>query len=184
MDYNELYECLRKEKYGEQLQSLPKTFINDVSLFLKEQRSQLAGTTELFSEDILKLKKQFENALSLFRELMRLRKRKILNLVFVASETGIMKRDFGIMLDFEQRLFEELVAAVDMGDKTISGLMNGGSLMKQTHLMVITTQPIDAFVDMNGDSIGPFEKGALVNVDAMIADILVKEGRATLVDRS
>lgn len=184
VDYNELYEYLRKEKYGEQLQPLPKQFVHEVSIFFKEQRGHLSGTAELFSDDALRLKKQFENALSLFRELMRLRKRKILNLVFVASETGILKKDFGMMLEFEQHLFEELVKAVEIGDKALALTLNGDSSQIPTTALIIITQPIDAFVDLNGDLVGPFSKGSLVNVDKAVADILSKEGRATLVDSS
>ena len=182
MDYNELYEFLRKEKYGEQLQALPKSFVTDISDFFRDHRAQLAGTTELFSDDIIRLKKQFENSLSLFREIMRIRKRKILNLVFIASETGIMKRDFGIMLEFEQQLFEDLVKAVEAGDRALQVSLNGGAVVKSDTKMVIINQPIDAFVDMNGALIGPFDKGTLVNMDPAIADILVKDGKATLVD--
>src|SRR3989344_1508051 len=109
IDYNELYDYSRKEKYSEQLLPLPKTFILDVAEFFNVRKKSLAASNELFSDEVLKEKKQFENAISLFRELLRLRKRKILNLVFVASETGIMKRDFTTMLAFEQDLFERLV---------------------------------------------------------------------------
>jgi hypothetical protein len=41
---------------------------------------------------------------------------------------------------------------------------------------------VAAFVDMSGGSVGPFEKGVLVNLDAQIADLLIAEGKATVVD--
>jgi DNA replication initiation complex subunit (GINS family) len=182
LDYNELYEYLRKEKYSEPLQALPKTFISDVSAFLNTKRAQLGGLHDLFSEEVLKAKKQFENAVSIFRELMRVRKRKILNLVFVASETGIMKRDFTTLLNFEQDLFEKLVSAVGDSEKELQRLLNGSPVMVQDHKMVLVTTPVAAFVDMSGGSVGPFEKGVLVNLDAQIADLLIAEGKATVVD--
>mgnify|MGYP001569818603 FL=1 len=94
MDYNELYEYLRKEKFSDQLQVLPKNFVDDVSNYLKEKRNQIGDGKDLFSDEMLKLKKQYENAVGIFKEIILRRKKKILNLVFVASETGIMKIDF------------------------------------------------------------------------------------------
>lgn len=182
LDYNELYEYLRKEKYSEPLQAFPKTFISDVAAFLNTKRAQLGGVHDLFSDDVLKAKKQFENAVSIFRELMRVRKKKILNLVFVASETGIMKRDFTTLLNFEQELFERLVLAVGDSEKELQKLLSGAPVIAQDHKMVLVTAPVSAFVDMTGGSVGPFEKGVLVNLDSQIADLLITEGKAVVVD--
>src|SRR3989344_2743518 len=151
MDYNELYEFLRKEKYADPLQALAPSFVEDVSAFLRERRANLADNSDLFSEETLKSKKQFENAISLFRELMRIRKRKILNLVFVASETGIMKRDFSTLLSFEHALFERLVSAVDDADKEMHKVLNGGHIIAASgNTMVLVQQHISAFVDTVG----------------------------------
>lgn len=184
LDYNELYEYLRKEKYGDQLQALPKTFITEVADFLRERRKHFSATPELFSEEALRDKKQFENALSIFRELIRVRKRKLLNLVFVASETGIMKRDFGTMLGFEHDLFERLVMAVDDADKTLQNSLNGAPALAQDQKMVIVTQPIAEFMDLSGNAVGPFSKGTLVNLDSKVADILLSEGKVAVVDEN
>ena len=101
ISYNDVYETLRKERYSEQLQQLPKKFIYEVAGYLKEKREQSQqSSSDMFTEDIAKMKKQLENASSIFMELMLLRKKKLLSLAFVASETGINKRDFDNMLDF------------------------------------------------------------------------------------
>src|SRR4030042_600456 len=106
--YNDIYEAARKERYSEQLQSLPKSFISDFSEYLKEKKNLSMKEDDAFSDVIVKTKKQLENALTLFRELIRRRRKKILNLVAIAAETGISKQDFDNMLDFEKSLFEEL----------------------------------------------------------------------------
>ena len=181
VDYNELYEILRKEKYGEQLQPISKNFISDVAEFLNNRRKEI-NQGDYFSEDILKNKKQLENAISIFRELMRIRKRKILNLVFVASETGIMRKDFSTMLDFEQELFEKLVKGVEEGDKVLKELLNGTNKKDESSKMIIMSQDISEFVDMNGQVVGPFEKGMLINIDKRVAENLVAEGKASYAD--
>jgi len=181
MDYAELYEFLRKEKYSEQLQVLPKNFIEDVSSFLHERRSQIAGGDD-FSEDYFKIKKQFENALSIFRELMRIRKKKLLNLAFAASETGIMKRDFGSLLGFEQELFEKIVSAVGEGEKILQSKLNNTKEKSSEDKMIMVSQPIGEFIDLSGGVVGPFDKGMLINLNSKVADILVSEGKANFVD--
>ncbi len=182
LSYEELYEYLRKEKYGEQLQALPKSFISDVANFFKEQQVSLANNSDVFSDELLRTKKQFENSVSLFREVIRVRKKKILDLVFVASETGIMKRDFSTLLPFEQELFESLVSHVDKAGKEVQNLLNGNKQEKSTNKMILVSQEVGEFVNHNGTTVGPFNKGVLVNLDAPIADILVADGKAQYVD--
>jgi len=184
LEYGDLYEHLRKEKYSEKLQPLPKNFVLDFSGYLKSKRKEISSFEgELFSDDVMKGKKQFENAISIFKELILRRKKKILNLVFIAAETGIMKRDFTDMLSFEQVLFEKLVKAVNEGDKSLEALMNGKSAQdKDENKMIIILEDIENFVDMVGKVVGPFKKGTLVNLDTKVADILVSEKKARLVD--
>ena len=182
MDYNELYEYLRKEKYGELLQALPRNFVAEFSDYLRVKKAQISDASDLFSEESARTKKQFENSLSLFRELMRIRKRKLLNLAFVASETGIMKRDFGTLLTFEQELFEKLVASVDSAEKQLQNLLSGSNNVVASNKMVIVVQPILEFVDLSGIPVGPFDKGALINIDSKVADILLSEGKVMIVD--
>ena len=124
LSYNDLYEHLRKEKYSEHLQNLPKDFVPRFSEYMALTRKKFANIEiNEFAEEILKEKKQYENSMAIFRELMLRRKKKILNLVFIAAETGIMKRDFADMLPFEQALFERLVMAINDADKSLSELL-------------------------------------------------------------
>ena len=92
--YNDIYESLRKEKYSENLQPLGKKFISEVADYLQEKKELADKKEDMFSEAIIKTKKQLENAISIFKELMMRRKKKLLNLAFIARETGISKKDF------------------------------------------------------------------------------------------
>src|SRR3989344_5310323 len=109
MDYNDIYEILRKEKYSEALQNLPKDFINEFKSFIQEKKETTLASEDLFSDSVIKSKKQLENAISIFKEITLRRKKKILELAFIATETGIMKRDFENMLQVEREVFEKLV---------------------------------------------------------------------------
>jgi len=185
ISYNELYEILRKEKYSENLQLLPKGFVEDLAEYLNEKRSQLINGDEMFEDSVLKSKKQLENSIAIFKELILRRKKKILNLVFVAAETGIMKRDYENMLAFEKDVFEKLVRAFEEGDKELARMINegkGGNLSGKNK-MILFTQNVEQFVDMTGNVVGPFSSGSLANLESGVSDILVSAGKAQLVDQ-
>jgi len=183
--YQELYEYLRKEKYSETLQQLPNDFISQVSAFLQEQQTQSNSEEASFLEGIGKNKKQFENSVSLFKELMLRRKKKLLNLVFVATETGIMKRDYENMLSIERDVFDKMVKIFEEADKELSKkLYQEGSHLGGENIMVIFSQDTEQFVDLDGKVIGPFKAGELVYLDKKIAEILVTSGKARIVDAS
>src|SRR3989344_9332631 len=125
LTYNDIYEALRKEKYSEQLQPLPKNFVNEVSSYLSEKKQVAEKKEDMFSDAIIKSKKQFENAISIFKEIILRRKKKLLNLAFIAKETGISKRDFENMLDFEKEMFDIIVKSLEESENKVSELMNG-----------------------------------------------------------
>ncbi len=183
--YNELYELLRKEKYSESLQPLPKKFIEEFKSYLDENKQTDLGKTDLFSDSTVRSKKQLENSVSLFRELILKRKRKLLNLVFVATETGIMKRDYENMLPIEKEVFDNMIKTFEQGDKEVSKILNGKETKKQEkNKMIIFKENIEQFLDHTGNLIGPFKSGELTNLDAEIAKILVQSGKANFVDEN
>ena len=76
--YNDVYEAARKERYSENLQKLSNNFIIDLANYLKEKKEIASKENDVFSEVIVKTKKQLENATTLFKELMLRRRKKIL----------------------------------------------------------------------------------------------------------
>lgn len=181
LSYNDLYETLRKEKYSENLQPLAKNFIQEFSEYVTDKTPVSQGK-DLFSDSAITSKKQLENAISLFKELMLKRKKKILNLVFVATETGIMKRDYENMLDLEKEAFEKLVKTFEESDKEISKILNNKQGKKEKNKMLLFKQDTEQFVDHIGNTIGPFKSGDLANLDSEVANILVSGEKADFVD--
>ena len=180
--YNDLYELLRKEKYSETLQVLPKNFLADFSDFLHDSKND-SQESDLFQEHIAKAKKQLENAISLFKELMLRRKKKLLSLVFIAAETGIMKRDYENMVDIEREVFDILVKTFEDADKKVFNLVNGKKGQADSvNKMIIFNQEVEQFVDMFGNVVGPFHVGELANLDGPVCEILVGGGKARFVD--
>jgi len=178
ISYNDLYEAARKERNFEQLQALPKKFIEEVREYLKEKKELASKEDDVFSDVILKTKKQLENAVTLFKEIMRRRRKKILSLVLIAAETGISKQDFDNMLPVEKGLFEEIMKCIGVSDKSLDGELNGKKEEVQSNELIIFKEAVEEFVDMNGEKMGPFEKGQIANIPQSIAKILIESEKA------
>ncbi|MEK6909435.1 MAG: hypothetical protein AABX23_05300 [Nanoarchaeota archaeon] len=180
LKYEELYEILRKEKTNDSLQKISSDFIKDFSNLIHENKRNITSKGDFFAEDIIRDKKQYENSMILFKELMLRRKKKILNLVFIANETSVMKRDFENMFPFEKDLFDGLLSSIEQTDKLISMLLiNESSVVNNTSLII--TDDVESFVGMDGESIGPFKKGQSVLLDKITADVLIGGQKAVSV---
>ena len=180
--YNDIYEALRRERYSEQLQGLGKNFVQDVASYLKEKKTISEKSEDMFSDAISKTKKQFENAISMFKELMLRRKKKLLNLAFVAAETGISKRDYENMLGFEKEVFDKIMKELEGGDKKLAKLLNGQEQEdKKKNKLVAFLKDVDEFLSLDGEKLGPFKRGDIVNLSFEIANILIIDNKAEAV---
>ncbi len=182
--YNDIYEAARKERYSEQLQGIPKNFAKEVATYLKEKKDIASKEDDLFSDVIMKTKKQLENALTLFKELMIRRRKKILNLVLIAAETGISRQDFENMFAFEKELFEEIMKCMDASDKKLNEILNGKTEEILKNELVVFVSDVEEFVGMDGNKMGPFEKGQVANIPKEIAKILVDGGSAESLEKT
>lgn len=180
--YRDIYDAARKERYSEQLQPIAKNFVMEVSNYLKEKKDIASKKDDDFSDVIVKTKKQLENARTLFKELMLRRRKKILNLVLIATETGISKQDFDNMLAFEKSLFEELMKCIDSSNKDISGILNGKIEKSQENELIVFNEDVEEFVGLEGNQMGGFEKGQIANIPKEIAKILIDDGKAEIVE--
>lgn len=181
--YNDIYEALRKEKYSEQLQKLDKKFILEVSEYLKDKKDISEKKEDVFSDTNTKTKKQLENAVSIFKELILRRKKKLLNLAFIARETGISKRDFENMIDFERQMFDKIIKGMETADEDIASLINDKDKeKKQKNVLVSFNQDVEEFLGLDGEMSGPFEKGQIANLPEEIVNILVSSKKADIVE--
>lgn len=179
--YNDIYEAARKERYSEQLQKLPKKFIEDVAVYLKEKKELASKDGDVFSDVIIKTQKQLENAVTLFKELMLRRRKKILTLILIAAETGISKQDFDNMLQFEKELFDELMKNINVSDKKLSESLNGEKDRPKRLEMVVFKKDVEEFLGLEGEKMGSYEKGQIANLPSEIAKILVDDGKAEVI---
>ena len=179
--FNDIYEASKKERYAEKLQELPEKFILEVTEYLKEKKKMSLKNEDDFSEIVVKTKKQLENAGIYFKELMNRRRRKILNLVLIAAETGISKRDFDNMLNFEKELFENLMKCTESFNKEINDVLNPKKVKINENEKIVFKEDVGEFVDLEGKKIGGFKKDEIVELPKQIANILIEDGKAEIV---
>jgi len=182
--YNDLYDALRKERYSEQLQPLMKDFIREVAEYIKDKEVIINSNKDLFSDDLQKNKKQLENAIAIFKEFMLRRKKKLLELAFVSAETGISKRDFENLLPYEKETFEKILKALNDGDKQVEKTLTGAGedVSGPKNKLIIFKNDAEEFLDLEGNKLGPFKKGDIVNIGQEIANILIVDNKADPVD--
>ena len=176
--YNEIYEAARKERYSDQLQPISKNFVSEASKYFQEKKQMTIDSSDDFSDVVLKTKKQLENAMTFFKELIVRRRKKILNLVLIATETGISKPDFENMMAFEKELFEKLTQCMKDSDDNLSELLTGAKVEEvQKNEMIMFKENVESFVGMDAQPMGPFERGQIANLPKEIVKILLDGGK-------
>ena len=182
MTYAELYEILRKEKYSEQLQPLPKNFFSEVSSYFREKRKIAEKSDNLFEDAIIKTKKQLDNAIVVLKEITSKRQKKVLNVAFLAAKTGISKRDSENMLEEEKKLFDSIVREIEYDEKKLSDIIGGMDEGKDLkNQLVRFTQDTGEFLGLENRKLGPFKVGDIANLPQRISEILVDGGKAVYV---
>ncbi len=182
--YPEIFEMLRREKYSEKLQELGKNFLEDVALYLSEKKALLERERQerpkFFDETVEKTKKQLENAKAMLRELFTIRERKIVELALVASKTGISKGEMKTMLDSERGLFEAVLKKIQECEENLITIIEGIQKIEDENLLVKFTEPVEKFVDLNGNEVGPFKEKDVVNLPKKLAETLIKVNKAEI----
>ena len=182
LTFSDIYEAMRKEKYSENLQLLPSKFLLEVNQYFEDKKNFLKGEKDLFSDLAIKNKKKLDNAMSSFRDLLRIRKKKILNLAFVASQVGIGKKDFENLLGFEKELFEELVKALERAEKNQLSDMSGSVKNERKHNLVRFLEDTEEFLGSDGNEVGPFKKGEIANLETEVVEILESSKKVERID--
>ncbi|MGB9707937.1 MAG: hypothetical protein ACPLXC_01250 [Candidatus Pacearchaeota archaeon] len=182
--YQEIYDILRKEKYNEALQTMPDNFLGDVAAYLSEKKAIVSREGNMFSDTLRITRKQLDNALSIIKEILAIRQRKVLDLAFVAAVTGVSKRDTESLLEHEQELFNVAVKQLEKNQQKVAMVLNGEIREEKDlkNLFVRFKEEVPAFLDSNGNELGPFKKGDVANLPKEIAEILLADNKTALIE--
>ena len=180
ISFQDVYDALRKEKYNEQLQSLPKKFFREVAEYLEDKKKVISKENSMFSDTIIKIKRQYENALSLIIELIALREKKILGLAEIASRVGLSKKDVLNMFSEEKELFTKTTNLLEEFQENIKKILeNKQKKDLKKNIFIRFIKDVDKFSDLRGKELGPFKKGDMANLPNKIAEILI-EGKTAI----
>lgn len=184
--YQEIYDMLRKEKYNEVLQPLPKKFLKEVASYIDEKKNILGredtGKKGLFSETVRMTRKQLDNTMAIIKELTIIRQRKILNLALTAAMTGVSKKDTENLLKYEIELFELTTKQLENCQKEITKKLKGQEEEKPKNILIRFKEDTPAFLGGEGHQLGPFKQNDVVNLPSQIASILISDGKAAQIE--
>jgi DNA replication initiation complex subunit (GINS family) len=127
INYETLFDLLRREKNREELQSLDKDFYEQVLAYLKEKKESLSKKDdELFaSAEKEKLKIQFQNIRRIIKELYERREKKAINMAMSRARTGSDVIDTSALLPSEREYFDDQVRLfVQYKDKVLDRILN------------------------------------------------------------
>jgi DNA replication initiation complex subunit (GINS family) len=127
INYETLFDLLRREKNREELQALDKDFYEQVLAYLNEKKNSLnKKEDELFaSAEKEKLKIQFQNIRRLIKELYEKREKKIINMAMGKARTGSDVIDTSALLPSEKEFFNDQVSLfVQYKDKVLDRILN------------------------------------------------------------
>jgi len=100
----------------------------------------------------------------------------------IAAETGISKQDFENMLKFEKEFFDNLMKCIDTSDKRLNESLNGKKIENNKNELVCFLEDVEEFVDLEGEKMGPYEKGQIANLPKEIINILVDGKKVERID--
>ena len=86
------------------------------------------------------------------------------------------------MLGFEKDLFEEVVKSLEKAERLLGEGMSNGEKEKEKYQLVRFLEEVPEFLNMDGENVGPFERGEIVNLEKEIVEILINDGRVEVLE--
>ncbi|HLC57561.1 MAG TPA: hypothetical protein VJH95_03245 [Candidatus Nanoarchaeia archaeon] len=187
INYETLYDLLRREKTAPELQKIAKTFPQDVKAYLKEKQEFIANqssNSSAFSQKESGLVlKQVENTKRLVKEICEKREAKIISLALSSVRTGA-KYDTSSLLNEELVFYEAVKSALNSSRHLLLDPMlsspeplapqKTSNNLKQVKFL----NPTPQFLGMDMNSYGPFDQDYIASLPEDIAGLLIKTKRA------
>ena len=210
--YETLFELLRREKTREELQKLDPEFFRDVLNYITEKTKsyeELKNKTDLFAADEKKkAEKQLQNIKKIIKELYERRERKIITAALDNSRMFSVVVDKSAMLEEEKKFFESVLDVLNKFRKDVLfSILEAKEPViseekkeikedakeeqktdeaeeepKKEILMIRFLYPVPKFVGKSLEEYGPFDKDDVANIPSELAELLVKKGRAELIE--
>jgi DNA replication initiation complex subunit (GINS family) len=141
INYETLFDLLRREKNREELQKLDDDFYEQVFAYLKEKDDAISRKEDrtLLSAEKEKLKIQYQNIRRIVKELYEKREKKIINMAVVKAKTGSDVIDTSNLLPVEREFFENEVALIGRNKEEV---LDSILLLKESSMIKISALAI------------------------------------------
>ena len=188
LNYEAIYDILRRERSRQELQKLDQTFYNEVSSYIKDKEDVLESQKQKSSifaqKEIEKTEKQLENVKKIIKELYEKRELKIIQLAISFARARNMQ-ETPELLPEEKIMFNNVVKILkDSRENSLNEVLhNKPKVIKtvQETKLVRFIQAVPKFVTEDLKEYGPFEEEYIASLPNKVADLLIKNEKVELV---
>ncbi len=172
ISFEELRKIHLQEKHSPLLSQLPENFFDTYLAYIDRFYSKLKD------EFSMEGSKTYENSRKVFAELVKLRGQKLILKAFKDGKGGGVSSE-GLTLQEKElylsmlRLFAEYDSAL-LGFKPVPQIEPEAPVEQIVKVELLVDLP--QFVSPSGKTLGPLEKGSVVEVDEATREILVQQG--------
>ncbi|MDP3742603.1 MAG: hypothetical protein Q8R15_04775 [Candidatus Micrarchaeota archaeon] len=170
ISFEELRKIHLEEKHSPLLSQLPENFFD---IYLQHIDTFYSKLKDVFS---MEGSKTYENSRKVFGELVRLRGQKLILKAFKDSKSGGVSSE-GLATQ-EKELYLSMLKLFTEYDSSLLGFKPvpqvESTVEKSVKIELLVDLP--QFVSPSGNTIGPFEKGSVVEVDVPTRKILGEQG--------
>jgi DNA replication factor GINS len=179
--YEELFEAWKKEKENVELQALPRDFYANLVNYMKKNREESRMLDKKTTRARL-MYREFENAKKLVRELVKLRKEKILR----KTMTGKILSEDSLTTE-EKDLHHEILPLTESYHGFSKNILRGQTIQverkeKPKRMLVRFIQEIPAIIGSDMNAYGPYRAEDIATLPPENARILIKQGIAAEVE--
>ena len=186
LNYETLYEILRREKIKPELQKLDKSFYQNVENYVKEKidllDSQKQKSSIFAQKEIEKTEKQLENIKKIIKELYEKREQKIIQLAIAFAKTTNLQ-DTPEVLPEEKLIFDSVMNILKKArERIINNKLEKPKVIKMEDetKLVRFIQAVPKFIGDDMNEYGPFEEEYVALLPSKVAELLIKNNRAEL----
>ena len=186
LNYETLYEILRREKIKPELQKLDKSFYQNVENYVKEKidllDSQKQKSSIFAQKEIEKTEKQLENIKKIIKELYEKREQKIMQLAIAFAKTTNLQ-DTPEILPEEKLIFDSVMNILKKArERIINNKLEKPKVIKMEDetKLVRFIHAVPKFIGDDMNEYGPFEEEYVALLPSKVAELLIKNNRAEL----
>jgi DNA replication initiation complex subunit (GINS family) len=187
-DYSDILELLHSEKYNPELQLLTKEQFTKIQQYMDAKQALFEKATS--KELKFKLQMEIENAERAIRDLYSKREQKIINRSIFAARSDFKLKDTTNMLLKEEIFYSQLIELLISNQKnfytTLQNLQSTPLAIEQSlktaHKTLKFKEAVPELLDLKENKHGPFQPNDTAELPNELAQILVAQKKAEIVE--